>query len=139
MHGSVVLRSKIENLESSFTNHHAQVVHADLQEVLGWTTVKTRRHNAMLYQVHRCLRKEAPSYFKCKFLTDSNLNYSATRGATTFYLNRPNTNFYIPINFQVHGCINIQQPPMQEKYIGYIPSNDEQRWGFHTASGRVSS
>ena len=71
---------------------------ADLWEILEWTTLKTRRHIALLWryitllcQVHRCLRKKAPSYLTLKFLTNSNLIYFTTN---KIHLNRPNTNFY---------------------------------------------
>ena len=66
----------------------------ELRETLGWTTLKTRRHKAMLSQVHWCLKKETLSYLSCKFCTNSNLNYLTTRGANKIHLQWPNTNFY---------------------------------------------
>ena len=38
--------------------------------------------------------ERSSNYLTCKFLTNSNLNYSTTRGANKIHLNRPNTNFY---------------------------------------------
>ena len=92
-----MLSSKIERIQNYalrlIFHKPPHTSSADLREALGWTTLK-RRHIPMLCQVHRCLRKEAPSYLACKFLTNSNLNYSTTRGANKIHLNRPNTNFY---------------------------------------------
>ena len=71
------------HLDSSFTSHQARVDGRYYE-----------RYNSqdMLCQFHRCLRKKAPSYLTCKFLTNSYLNYSTTRGANKIHLN--NTNFY---------------------------------------------
>jgi len=44
-----------------------------LRQTLGWTTLKTRCHNAMLCQVHRCCIKQAPPYLCSKFTTNSKL------------------------------------------------------------------
>ena len=95
----VVLSSKIERIQNyalRFIFHRPPCTSsAPLREIIGWTTLKTRRrHIALLCQVHRCLRKEAPNCLTCKFLTNSYLNYSTTRGAKKIHLNRPNTNFY---------------------------------------------
>ena len=46
-----------------------------LRWTLGWTTLKARRHNAMLCQVHRCCTNQAPPYLCSKFAPNSNLNY----------------------------------------------------------------
>ena len=59
---------------------------AELREAAGWTTLKTRRHNAMLCKVHRYLRSQVPSYLTRKFHTNSNLNYATTRGANKIHL-----------------------------------------------------
>ena len=94
----VVLSSKIERIQNYalrlIFHKPPRTSNVPLREILGWTTLKTRRYIALLCQVHRCLRKEAPSYLTCKFLTNSYLNYSTTRGAKKIPLNRPNTNFY---------------------------------------------
>ena len=56
-----------------------------LQRTLGWTTLKARRHNAMLCQVHRCCTNQAPPYLCAKFSPNSNLNYIRTRGSNKLY------------------------------------------------------
>ena len=94
----VMLSNKVEQIQNYalrlILRKPPRTSSAELRVALGWTTLKTRRNNAMLCQVHRWSRKEAPSYLACKFLTNSNLNYSTTRGANKIHLNRPNTNFY---------------------------------------------
>jgi len=62
-----------------------------LQQTEGWTTLKIRRHNAMLCQVHRCCIKQTPPYLCSKFTTNSNLNYARTRGTDKLHLPRPRT------------------------------------------------
>ena len=53
-----------------------------LRQTLGWTTLETRRQNAMLCQVHRCITNQAPSYLCSKFTSNSSqrpeaqLNYT---------------------------------------------------------------
>ena len=65
-----------------------------LRQTLCWTTLKRRRHNATVCQVHRCVNKQGPSYLNSKFVTNSTLNYACTRGFNKLHLKRPNTNFY---------------------------------------------
>ena len=67
-----------------------------LRQTLCWTiaTLKRRRHNATVCQVHRCVNKQAPSYLNSKFMTNSTLNYACTRSSNKLHLKRPNTNFY---------------------------------------------
>ena len=65
-----------------------------LRQTLCWTTLKRRRHNATVCQVHRCVNKQAPSYLNSKFMTNSTLNYACTRGSNKLHLERLNTNFY---------------------------------------------
>ena len=94
----VVLSNKIERIQ----NYALRIIFqkpprrssAELREAAGWTTLKTRRHNAMFCKVHRCLRSQGPSYLTRKFHTNSNLNYATIRGANKIHLLRPNTNFY---------------------------------------------
>ena len=62
-----------------------------LRQTLGWTTLKTRCHNVMLCQVHRCCIKQAAPYLCSKFTTNSNLNYARTRGSDKLHLPRPRT------------------------------------------------
>ena len=113
----VVLSSKIERIQ----NYALRLIFykpprtssVPLREILGWTSFKTRRHIALLCQVHWCLRKEAPSYLTSKFLTNSYLNYSTTRGGQKNLLKRTQHQF-LPINFRVHGCTSIQQPSKEK-------------------------
>ena len=44
-----------------------------LRQALSWTTLKARRHNAMLSQVHRCVKGQAPFYLSSKFTLNSSL------------------------------------------------------------------
>ena len=94
----VVLSNKIERTQNYalriIFQKRPRTSSAELREAAGWTTLKTRRHNAMLCKVHWCLRSRGPSYLTCKFHTNSNLNYTTTRGANKIHLLRPNTNFY---------------------------------------------
>ena len=59
-----------------------------LRQTLGWTTLKTRRHNAMLCRVHRCCTNQAPPCLCSKFIANSNLNYARTRGSNKLHLPR---------------------------------------------------
>ena len=51
-----------------------------LRQTLGWTTLKKRRQNNMLCQVHRCLQGHAPQYLCHKFCTNAESGYKGTRG-----------------------------------------------------------
>ena len=57
-----------------------------LRQTLCWTTLKRRRHNATVCQVHRCVNKEGPSYLNSKFVTNSTLNCACTRGFNKLHL-----------------------------------------------------
>ena len=50
---------------------------ASLRDQLHWTTLRQRRHNQTLCQVHRCLLRQAPVYLTSKFVRNSYL-YSST-------------------------------------------------------------
>ena len=65
-----------------------------LRQALGWTTLRRRRQNAMLRQVHQCLQKCAPPYLTSKFVMNSTLGYTVTQGANKLHLSRPYSNFY---------------------------------------------
>ena len=65
-----------------------------LCQTLSWTTLKRRRHNATVCQVHRCVNKQAPSNLNSKFMTNSTLNCACTRDSNKLHLKRLNTNFY---------------------------------------------
>ena len=65
-----------------------------LQPILGWTTLKARRHNAMLCQVHHCCTNQAPPYLCSKFTPNSDLNCIRTRVSNKLHLPRHWTNFY---------------------------------------------
>ena len=108
----VVLSNKIERIQ----NYALRIIFqkpprrssAELREAAGWTTLKTRRHNAMFCKVHRCLRSQGPRYLTRKFHTNSNLNYATTRGANKIHLLRPTEYQFLPINIRVHGGTSLQ-------------------------------
>ena len=50
-----------------------------LRQALSWTTLKARRHNAMLSQVHRCVKGQAPFYLSSKFTLNSSFGYNGAR------------------------------------------------------------
>ena len=81
-----------------------------LRHTLGWTTLKTRRHNALLCQVHRCYTNQAPPCLCSKFTANSNLNYARTRGSNKLLLPRPRTNFYHS-SFEFQGALHFNQLP----------------------------
>ena len=47
-----------------------------VRQALGWTTLRRRRQNTMLRQVHRCLC--VPPYLTSKFVINSTLGYTVT-------------------------------------------------------------
>ena len=59
----VMLSNKLEQIQNYalrlILRKPPRTSSAELRVALGWTTLKTRRNNAILCQVHRCLRKEA--------------------------------------------------------------------------------
>ena len=67
---------------------------SDLRQTLGWMTLKSRRKNTMLCQVHHCMKKQAPTYLSSKFITNSTPNHISTRGSSKIHLKRPLTNLY---------------------------------------------
>ena len=70
---------------------------APLREKLNWTTLHQRlhqrRHNFMLYQVHRCVTTQTTPYPTEKFKKNSTF-YSHTRGAEKLHLSRPSSEYY---------------------------------------------
>jgi hypothetical protein len=81
-----------------------------LRNVLGWTTLHRRREFAMLLQVRRCLRKEAPAYLCDKFVTNSEFGYRGTRGENKLHLFHPNTNYYRS-SFEFLGASSFNRLP----------------------------
>jgi len=78
-----------------------------LRETLGWTSLKNRRHVAMLGQVHRCINGKAPSYLACKFTRNSSMGYNHTRGANKLHLGQPKTcHYHSSFEFQGAKCFN---------------------------------
>lgn len=82
----------------------------ELRQTLGWTTLKTRRHNALLSQVHRCINGRAPSYLASKFTPNSS-TYNGTRGANKLHLRQPQTTqYHSSLNFKgLNTLINCQR------------------------------
>ena len=105
----VVLSSKVGRIQNYA---HRPTFHkpphtssADLLEILGWTTLRTRRHIAMSNPL--VLEEESSK------LSHMQISYklkSETRGANKIHLNRPNTSF-----FSSNTCTSIQQPPKRNK------------------------
>ena len=79
-----------------------------LRQTLEWTTLKIRRHNAMVCQVDRCCIRQAPTYFCSKFTTNSDLNYARTRGSDKLHLPRPRTNFFHS-SFEFQGGVHFNK------------------------------
>ncbi len=75
-----------------------------LQQTLGWTTLRARRHHAMLCQVHRCCTNQAPPYLCSKFSVNSNISAVRTRGSDKLHLPQPRTSFFHS-SFEFQGAI----------------------------------
>ena len=91
---------KIQNYALRVILHKPLLTSSELlRRTLGWTTLKARRHNAMLCQVHHCCTNQAPLYLCSKFAPNSNFNYIRTRGSNKLQLPRPLTNFFITVVF----------------------------------------
>ena len=81
-----------------------------LRQTLGWTTLETRRQNALLCQVHRCITNQAPSYLCSKFTSNSSLHYAETRGSTKLHLPHPRTKFW-HASFEFQGAKTFNKLP----------------------------
>ena len=77
-----------------------------LQQILGWTTLKARRHNAMLCQVHHCCTNQAPPYLCSKFTPNSDLNYIRTRGSNKLHLHAKTTDQFYHSSFEFQGAMH---------------------------------
>ena len=75
-----------------------------LRQALSWTTLKVRRHNAMLSQVHRCVKGQAPSYLSSKFTLNSSFGYNGTRSASKLHLKQPQSQHY-HTSFEFQGAM----------------------------------
>ena len=95
-----VLSNKIERIQ----NYAMRVIlrkppltpSEESRKTLRWTTLKTRRHNAVMLQVHRCLHRTGPLYLNSKFVLRSiHENQPKSRGSMRLALHRcPKTNMY---------------------------------------------
>ena len=83
---------------------------------LGLTSLKTRRQNATILQVQRCLHKCAPPYLTNKFMSNSNFGYSSTRGANKLHLKRPATNYYRN-SFEFQGALMFNALPAEMRQL----------------------
>ena len=81
-----------------------------LRQVLGWTTLKARRHNAMLSQVHHCVKGQAPNCLSSKFTLNSSFGYNGTHGANKLYLKQPQTQYY-HTSFEFKGAMAYNKLP----------------------------
>ncbi len=93
-----------------------------LRQALGWPSLKRRRHNAMLYQVHWCMHNCSPSYLVSKFIKNSTLDgYLTTRGADNIHLKRPRSNFYRN-SFEFQGGFSYNKLPSFVKALSSMPA-----------------
>ena len=81
-----------------------------LRQTLVWTTLETRRQNALLCQVHRCITNQAPSFLCSNFTSDSSLHYAETRGSTKLHLPHPRTKFW-HASFEFQGAKTFNKLP----------------------------
>ena len=81
-----------------------------LRQVLSWTTLKARRHNAMLSQVHCCVQGRAPLYLSSKFTLNSSFGYNGTRGASKLYLKQSQSQHY-HTSFEFQGAMAYNRLP----------------------------
>jgi len=81
-----------------------------LRQALSWTTLKARRHNAMLSQVHRCVKGQAPFYLSSKFTLNSSFGYNGTRGASKLHLKQPQSQHYHS-SFEFQGAMAYNRLP----------------------------
>ena len=111
---SKTLSDQIERIQNYamriILNKSPHTSSAPLSQQLGLTSLKTRRRNATLLQVHRCLHKCAPPYLTNKFVSNSNLSYSSTRGANKLHLKRSNINYYRN-SFEFQGVLMFNTLP----------------------------
>ena len=75
----------------------------ELRERLGWTTLSHRRNLLTLKTIHKCIHKRGPTYHHDKFIKQSDMGNSRTRGASKLYLHRPRTDFY-KTSFEYSGA-----------------------------------
>ena len=81
-----------------------------LRTTLGWSTLKTRRRNAMLAQVQRCINGRAPAYLKTKFSFNSDNGYNCTRGASKLHVKQPQSSYYHS-SFEFQGALVYNRLP----------------------------
>ena len=105
------LRQSIESVQNYsmriILNKPPRTPSAPLREQLKWTTLHQRRHNSILYQVHRCILGMAPPYLSSKFVRNSTY-YDKTRGADKIHLSKPNTEIYRK-SFEYYGALQYNQ------------------------------
>ena len=62
----------------------------ELREKLGWTTLSHRRNLlALKTNAYKCIHKRGPTSLHKKFIKQSDMGNSRTRGASKLYLHRP--------------------------------------------------
>ena len=64
----------------------------------------------MLCQVHWCVQKCVPPYLTSKFVMNSTLGYTVTRGANKLHLSWPYSNFYRN-SFEFQGALHFNSFP----------------------------
>ena len=88
----------------------------ELRQSLGWKSLKTRRHNAMLRQVHQCINNQAPPYMVLKFTQNSSLGYNHTRGADSLHIRQPESRHYHS-SFEFQGVKHFNTLPAAVRAI----------------------
>ena len=100
----------------------------ELRRILGWCSLETRRQEALLCQVHRCLSKMAPTYLCSKFRLSGQITKATTRG-TKLFLQRPNTSS-CHSTFEFQGAIQFNKLPETVRTLKSLTA-------FKTASQRT--
>ena len=100
----------------------------ELRRILGWCSLETRRQEALLCQVHRCLSKMAPTYLCSKFRLSGQITKATTRG-TKLFLQRPNTSS-CHSTFEFQGAIHFNKLPETVRTLKSLTA-------FKTASQRT--
>ena len=131
-HCGAALRERLERVQ----NYAMRIImrkpprtHSEvLRDSLGWTTLATRRHGALLCQVHRCVNNQAPTFLCTKFYANSNL-YSGTRGTEKLHLGRPSSRF-LHSSFEFQGALHYNSLPRNITSIKSRQSFKKALWKY---------
>ena len=81
-----------------------------LRQTLGWTTMETRRQNALLCQVYCCITNQAPSFLCFTFTSNSSLHYAEAQDSAKLHLPHSRTKFY-HTSFEFQGAKTFKNLP----------------------------